>query len=151
YVDPADSTDAVQASALVDPYGLVFDSQTGGPIDGARVRLIDANTGLPANVFGDDGVSRYPNEMVTGQAVTDEGGTQYLLPPGVFRFPLVAPGNYRLEVIPPGTHSFPSQRTIPELQTLPGAPFELQPGSYGQTFVVTAAPAVAVDLPLDPG
>ena len=36
--------------------------------------------------------------MVTGQTVTDQGGTQYSMPAGVFRFPLVAPGNYRLEV-----------------------------------------------------
>jgi uncharacterized repeat protein (TIGR01451 family) len=150
YVDPTDGTDAVQADALVDPYGLVFDSQTGLAVNGARVRLLDANTGLAATVYGDDGVSRYPSEMVTGQTVTDQGGTQYSLPPGVFRFPLVAPGNYRLEVFPPGSYAFPSQRTIDDLQTLPDAPFRLQPGSFGQNFVVTAAPAVAVDVPLDP-
>ena len=57
--------------------------------------------------------------MVTGQPVTDQSGTQYSLPAGVFRFPLVAPGNYRLEVLPPGSHSFPSQRTVADLQTLP--------------------------------
>ena len=60
YVDPTDNTDAAQADALVDPFGLVFDSQTGAAINGARVRLIDVTTGLPAVVFGDDGVSRYP-------------------------------------------------------------------------------------------
>ena len=150
YVDPMDSSDAAQAEALVDPYGLVFDSQTGAPVNGARVRLIDVGTGVPATVFGDDGVSRYPNEMVTGQVVTDQGGTQYSMPAGVFRFPLVAPGSYRLEVLPPGSYAFPSQRTIADLQTLPNAPFRLQPGSFGQAFIVTAAPAVAVDVPLDP-
>jgi len=150
YVDPTDNTDAAHDDALVDPFGLIFDSQTGSPVNGARVRLIDANTGLAANVFGDDGVSRFPNEMVTGQNVTDQGGTQYSLPAGVFRFPLVAPGNYRLEVLPPGNYAFPTQRTIPDLQTLPNAPFRLQPGSFGQSFVTTAAPAVAVDIPLDP-
>jgi uncharacterized repeat protein (TIGR01451 family) len=149
YVDPTDNSDLALANALVDPYGLVFDSQTGLPIDGARVRLVDASSGLPATVYGDDGVSRYPSEMVSGQPVTDQGGTQYLLPAGVFRFPLVAVGTYRLEVIPPGNYSFPSQRTISDLQTLPNAPFRLQQGSYGQNFVVTASPAVAVDLPLD--
>ena len=149
YVDPTDDTDAAQANALVDPFGLVFDSQTGLPVNGARVRLIDANTGLAATVYGDDGVSRYPSEMVTGQPVTDQGGTQYTFPAGVFRFPLVAPGNYRLEVVPAANYIFPSQRTIADLQTLPNAPFRLQPGSFGQNFVVTAAPAVAVDLPLD--
>jgi uncharacterized repeat protein (TIGR01451 family) len=150
YVDPADNTDAAAADALVDPFGLVFDSQTGLPINGARVRLVDVATGLGANVFGDDGVSRYPNEMVTGQLVTDQGGTQYSLPAGVFRFPLVAPGTYRLEVFPPGSYVFPSQRTIADLQTLPDAPYRLQQGSFGQGFPVTAAPAVAVDVPLDP-
>jgi uncharacterized repeat protein (TIGR01451 family) len=149
YVDPDDDSDAAQADALVDPFGLVFDSQTGQAVNGARVRLINAATGLAATVFGDDGVSRYPSEMVTGQSVTDQSGTQYSLPPGVFRFPLVAPGTYRLEVLPPGSYTFPSQRTIADLQTLPDAPFRLQPGSFGQNFVVSAAPAVAVDLPLD--
>lgn len=151
YVDPTDSSDTAQADALVDPFGLVFDSQTGSAIDGARVRLIDVATGLAATVYGDDGVSRYPSEMVTGQVVTDQSGTQYSMPAGVFRFPLVAPGNYRLEVLPPGSYSFPSQRIIADLQTLPGAPFRLQPGSFGQSFPVNNAPAVAVDLPLDPG
>jgi uncharacterized repeat protein (TIGR01451 family) len=149
YVDPSDDSDAAQADALVDPFGLVFDSQTGQYINGARVRLINAATGLAATVFGDDGVSRYPSEMVTGQPVTDQSGTQYSLPPGVFRFPLVAPGTYRLEVLPPGSYAFPSQRTIADLQTLPDAPFRLQPGSFGQNFLVSAAPAVAVDVPLD--
>src|SRR5688572_16012108 len=42
YTDPFDSADASRASALVDPYGLIFDSRTGAPINGARVRLISA-------------------------------------------------------------------------------------------------------------
>src|SRR5690349_24341808 len=32
YVDPADSADAAEADALVDPFGLIFDSRTGTPI-----------------------------------------------------------------------------------------------------------------------
>ena len=59
-------------------------------------------------VFGDDGVSTYPAEMVTGAAVTDAGGTVYTLPAGVFRFPLVPLGAYRIEVVPPAGHAFPS-------------------------------------------
>jgi hypothetical protein len=87
YVDAVDANDTSTASALVDPYGLVFDSRTGTPINGARVRLIDAATGMPAAVVGDDGVSNYPSEMLTGSPVTDAGGTVYSLPGGVFRFP----------------------------------------------------------------
>ncbi|HUQ12306.1 MAG TPA: hypothetical protein VM146_18495, partial [Steroidobacteraceae bacterium] len=47
YVDPTDDSDEAQADALVDPYGLVFDSQTGAPVNGARVRLVNQDTGLP--------------------------------------------------------------------------------------------------------
>jgi uncharacterized repeat protein (TIGR01451 family) len=150
YVDPTDATDAARADALVDPFGVVFDSQTGQAIDGVRVRLIDVATGLPAMVFGDDGVSRYPSEMITGQRVTDSGGTQYDLPPGVYRFPLVAPGDYRLEVFPPGNYNFPTVSTVAQLQVLPGAPFRLNDGSFGRSFNVPGPPAVAVDVPLDP-
>ena len=42
---------------LIDPAGYVFDSRTGDVVDGAQVTLLD-EAGLPAIVFGDDGVSR---------------------------------------------------------------------------------------------
>ena len=89
YVDPPMRSDTASASALIDPYGLVFDSRTGAAVNGARVRLVNDATGAAATVLGDDGVSSYPAEMVTGQSVTDAGGTVYSLPAGVFRFPLV--------------------------------------------------------------
>jgi uncharacterized repeat protein (TIGR01451 family) len=149
YVDAADANDTSSASALVDPYGLVFDSRTGAPINGARVRLIDATSGLPATVVGDDGVSSYPSEMLTGAPVTDAGGTTYTLPAGVFRFPLVAPGSYRLAVDPPAGHAFPSTLSIAELGQTPGGPYRLSAGSFGTSFVAATPPAVAVDVPLD--
>ncbi|MEZ5512929.1 MAG: OmpA family protein [Steroidobacteraceae bacterium] len=151
YVDARDPTDRAESSALIDPFGFVFDSQSGAAINGARVRLLAVTTGAPAIVFGDDGVSRYPSEMITGQRVTDAGGTLYDLPAGVFRFPLVAPGNYRLEVIPPDGYAFPSTTATDDLQRLPGAPFRLGDGSFGRDFAAAAPPAVAVDVPLDPG
>ena len=149
YVDAVDANDTSTASALVDPYGLVFDSRTGTPINGARVRLIDAATGMPAAVVGDDGVSNYPSEMLTGSPVTDAGGTVYSLPGGVFRFPLVAPGNYRLEVDPPGGHAFPSTLSIADLAQTPGGPYRLSAGSFGAPFAADTPPAVAIDVPLD--
>ena len=149
YVDPVDANDTSNASALVDPYGLVFDSTTGTPIDGARVRLIDATTGSLAQVFGDDGASRYPAEMVTGEQVTDSGGTVYSLPAGVFRFPLVAIGSYRLEVDPPAGHAFPSTLSLAELANAPGGPYRLEDGSFGREFTVSAGPTVAIDVPVD--
>ena len=149
YVDAVDSTDTSSASALVDPYGLIFDSRTGTPINGARVRLIDATSGLPAAVVGDDGVSSYPSEMLTGSPVTDGGGTVYTLPAGVFRFPLVAPGSYRLAVDPPVGHAFPSTLSIADLGQTPGGPYRLSAGSFGAPFAADTPPAVAVDVPLD--
>lgn len=149
YVDPLDPADAPAATALVDPYGLVFDSATGAAVDGVRVRLVDALSGAPARVFGDDGTSAYPAEVITGEAVTDAGGTVYRLPPGVYRFPLVAPGRYRLEVEPPGGYVFASGVAVEELQRLAGAPFRLGEGSYGRPFEVAAPVAAAIDVPLD--
>lgn len=150
YVDPLDSRDISTASALVDPYGLVFNSATGQAIDGARVRLIDAATGEAATVYGDDGISRYPSEMVTGESITDAGGTTYSLPAGVFRFPLVTPGNYRLEVDPPSGHVFPTALDVGQLAQTPGAPFRLSDGSFGRPFAIESMPTVAIDVPVDP-
>src|SRR4051812_30715187 len=115
YVDPADARDVSSATALVDPYGLIFNSSTGQAVAGARVRLVNTITGTDADVFGDDGKSRYPAEMITGEAVTDSSGTVYMLPAGVFRFPLVAPGSYKVEVIPPAGHAFPSTQDATQL------------------------------------
>jgi uncharacterized repeat protein (TIGR01451 family) len=150
YTDPGDLTDTAVATALVDPFGLVFDSQTGAAVDGARVRLVEAASGAPATVYGDDGVSAYPAELVTGQPVTDAGGTVYSFASGVFRFPLVGAGDYRIVVEPPADYSAPS--TVPEaqLQTLPGAPYALSPASFGGTLTVAGQVATAVDIPLDP-
>ncbi|MEG8026028.1 hypothetical protein QP162_19805 [Sphingomonas aurantiaca] len=61
------------ASILIDPAGYTFDSRTGALVDGATVTLVD-EAGQPATVFGDDGVSRYPSTMVTGESVTDASG-----------------------------------------------------------------------------
>jgi uncharacterized repeat protein (TIGR01451 family) len=150
YTDSFNNTDTSNVSVLVDPYGLIFDSLTGQPVNGARVRLISAATGLPASVFGDNGISAYPSEMTTGNPVTDSGGTVYNLPAGVFRFPLVAFGQYRIEITPPNGYTFASGRSIAELNQLPGAPYRLSTASFGAPFSVSTPAAVAIDLPLDP-
>ncbi len=150
YVDPSDPSDISSDSALVDPLGLVFDSTTGQPLNDAIVRLIDVATGLPALVVGDDGVSEFPAEVVSGGVATDSGGTDYDFAPGNYRFPLVSPGQYRLEVTPPAGYAAPSTVAIIELQALPGAPFSLGPGSFGDPFMVDPGPAIMIDIPLDP-
>ena len=100
-------------------------------------------------MYGDDGVSRYPSEMVTGQPVTDQGGTQYILPAGVFRFPLVAAGTYRLEVVPPGNYNSPRSARLPICRRCRTRRSACSRVRSDRTSWSRAAPAVAVDLPLD--
>lgn len=149
YVDPDDPLDSVTASALVDPLGIVFDSASGRPVDGALVTLIDNATGQPARVFGDDGVSAYPSTVTSGGGAADASGSAYDFGPGLFRFPFVAAGDYRLEILPPNRFAFPSVVSDPVLQALPNAPYSLSGGSRGDPFNVPVGPAVRVDVPLD--
>jgi uncharacterized repeat protein (TIGR01451 family) len=151
YTDPVDGTDTSVTAALVDPYGMVFDSITGLPIDGALVTLIDATTGLPATVFGDDGISSFPASLLSGGTAADSSGRVYTLRPGFYRFPFIQPGRYILNVVPPSTHRAPSQVATADLQNLPGAPFAIvDPGSRGEEFVLNPGPAIHIDIPLDP-
>ena len=138
---------------LVDPFGIVFDSGDGAPVAGSRVTIIDAATGQPAQVFGDDGVSAYPSSVVTGQSVTDAGGTTYNFPPGDYRFPFVAPGTYRLVVVPPAPYTAPSKSSAADLAGLrrpdDGLPFTITGASYGNPFTLNSPAPVRVDIPVD--
>lgn len=151
YTDPADSSDAVSASALVDPYGLVFDSATGLPVDGVSLTLVNDLTGQPAVVYGDDGVSLFPATIVSGGTHTDSSGTIYAFAGGHYRFPFVPPGTYRLVVQPPAGYAAPSAVATAALQALPGGPFVIaEPGSRGEPFIVNPGPAIRLDVPVDP-
>lgn len=137
---------------LVDPYGIVFDSGDGAPIPGSSVTLVDAATGQPAQVFGDDGVSSFPATIVTGSTVTDSGGNIYVFPPGDYRFPFVRPGNYRLLVQPPPPYTVPSASSPADLAGLrrpDGAPFAIGAGSYGGVFTLSSPAPVRIDVPAD--
>ena len=103
-------------------------------------------------MFGDDGISTYPSTVITGQTVTDSGGTSYTFPPGDYRFPLVAPGTYRLVVTPVAPYTFASTATAAQLAGLlrpDGQPFVISPGSYGLTFTLSDPAPVRIDIPLD--
>ena len=150
YTDPADGTDASQAVALLDPLSIVFESRSGTPIDGATITVVDAATGLPVTVYGNDGVSIFPSSVTSGSTVTDSGGTVYAFGPGEYRFPVIPSGNYRLSVTPPGTYSAPSIAAIAELQLLPGAPYALGPESFGAAFQHSGPLSVDFDIPVDP-
>jgi fimbrial isopeptide formation D2 family protein len=137
---------------LADPYGLVFDSEDGTPVNGARVSLVDAATGQPARVFADDGVTPYPSTIFTGQEVVDAAGNRYQMPPGEYRFPLAPIGQYRVVVEPPAPYSAPSISTPAQLAGLvrpDGMPMQIVAGSYGDSFALNSPAPVRIDIPVD--
>ena len=152
YTDPVDGSDTTASTALVDPFGIVFDSTSGQPVDGAQVTLIDNATNLPATVLGDDGISTFPSTITSGGSATDSSGMVYNFAAGEYRFPFVAVGSYRLEVSAPVGYDAPSVVPTTVIQTLPGAPYAIdEQGSRGQPFNVVLGPAIQIDIPLDPG
>lgn len=151
YTDMADPADTVVENAMVDPYGLVFDSATGLPVDDVQLTLLVDATGAPATVYGDDGISAFPSTIASGGTFTDAGGKVYAFSAGCYRFPFVTPGTYRLVISPPSGYAAPSTVATAVLQTLPGAPFAIAaPGSRGGAFVLNPGPAIRMDIPVDP-
>jgi uncharacterized repeat protein (TIGR01451 family) len=143
---------SVGIGILIDPFGEVFDSGDGKPVSGTRVTLIDVATGQPAEVFGDDGVSIFPNSVISGSTVTDSGGAVYTFGPGFYRFPFARTGRYRLLVEPPQPYSFESAATPGQLAGLrrsDGMPFTIVDGSYGGIIILNDPAPVRVDVPLD--
>ncbi len=150
YADVADSSDRAQSQALLDPMAIVFESHSGSPISGATIALVDAVTGAPAIVYGNDGIATFPSSLISGQPVSDSAGNMYSFSNGQYRFPVVVPGDYRLQVTPPADYSAPSTLSISALQSLPNAPFQLDAGSFGSPFTVTAVSSMQADIPVDP-
>lgn len=145
YLDIADGGDSSSMAALVDPLGVVFDSVTGSPVDGATVslyRLADLSdtVGVLASghAFADDGVTPFP-------ATVTSGDSAYGFPAGGFRYPMIDPGFYRLEVVPPAGYRFPSTLTIPAALS-----YVVVVGSRGEPFQVNPGPALHIDMPVDP-
>lgn len=150
YQDTFYPADTSASEVLVDPFGVVFDSVTGQPVDGVTVTMMDTVTGLPATVFGDDGVSRFPATLVTGGSAVDSSGVVYNLPPGGFRFPFVRPGSYRFVVTPVTGYVAPSTVTPANLPAGPSGAYAIVAGSYSDVFVVAPGPALNIDIPVDP-
>jgi len=151
--DHKDATASAQLDVLADPVGFVFDSVDGHLIDGARVTLVDADTGRPAAVFGEDAQSAYPSSVVSGAGAIDGGGRVYPGRTGLYRFPLVRPGRYRLLVEPPAGYTAPSLRKpadLAELRRPDGKPFTVTDASYGAAFTVAGTDVVKLSIPLDP-
>ncbi len=149
YTDLLDAVTTVADAALVDPFGILFDSQTGVAVNGGLVTLIDNNTNLPATVYCDDGTTVMIPQTVTSGAVTN---CDAVMDAGGYRFPRVVPGSYRLQVVPPAGYSFPSVDTTPanpgNIYTIVGVP--VTGASYGGVFPLDPGPAIRIDVPLDP-
>lgn len=153
-VDPVTGTILVEAgvTVLVDPFGVVFDSETGAPVDGARVTLVDAATGAPATVFAEDGVTPWPSSLISGQAITDGAGRVVQVGPGEFWFPLTTIGSYRLAVEPPTPYAAPSivpRELLARLTRPDGRAFVIREGSFGDAFRLDNPIPFEVDIPLD--
>ena len=153
-MDPG--TDRILVTAdvavLVDPFGVVFDSETGALVDGARVSLVDSVTGAPANVFAEDGVTLWPSTVISGQPITDGAGRVVPMGAGEFWFPLTAEGAYRLVVEPPNPYTAPSivsREVLASLTRPDGRAFVIREGSFGDAFVLDSPIPFEVDIPVD--
>jgi uncharacterized repeat protein (TIGR01451 family) len=137
---------------LVDPFGVVFDSETGAAVDGARVALVDAASGAAATVFAEDGVTPWPSSVISGQPITDGAGRVIPMGPGEFWFPLTAQGRYRLVVNPPEPYTAPSvaaRDVLARITRADGRPFVIREGSFGDAFVLDSPIPFEVDIPVD--
>jgi len=147
YTDPADAVPTVTDTALVDPFGTLFNSSNGSAINGAQMSLIDDLSGLPTTVYCNDGVTVLAQPVTSGSPTNCDA----TMASGGYHFPRVAPGSYRLAVTPPATYAFPSSvapASLPGGYTVVGIPGN--GASYGTAFVISAGPAQKIDVPLDP-
>ena len=135
-------------TALIDPFGRVFDSTTGEPVDGAIVRLVNTADLSPASVWGIDGFSVYPSEVISGASASDTSGLVYEFDAGEFRFPIAESGQYLVEVIPPDGFNFASQQLPDHFETLGN--FIIIDASFGAPFGVQGFQGIQFDIPLDP-
>jgi len=157
YQDSADSTDSVTLNTRFDPYSRVFDSQTGAPVNGVTVTLINADTGLAASVFDDDGVTPWPASVVTGPKISAQTVRTAALasdtnsfPDGSFRFPYVPAGNYQLQFEAPAKYRVPSELGSDDLNNVPNGPFELNTISRGEVFSLAGGRVFISDIAADP-
>jgi uncharacterized repeat protein (TIGR01451 family) len=141
-----------QLDVLLDPYGIIFNSANGLPVDGAKVTIVEAASGTPAEVFGDDGVSPFPSTVTSGGSATDSNGRVYTFPSGEYRFPMMRPGQYRLIIEPPEPFIAPSTVPPEEIARLArpgGGSFVINAASYGGIIALAAPLPFQIDVPVD--
>ncbi len=148
YTDALDANPTVADRALVDPFGLLFNSNSGLGIDGGIISMIDVTTGLPTTVYCDDGATILPQPIVTGSPTICDP----VVKPGSFRFPRAFPGNYRFQLISPQGYAYPSTTPLASLPTgfsIFGT-LASNGASYGGPFALNLGPDLHIDIPVDP-
>ena len=151
FLDPALGI-LLEDEALVDPLGVVFDSMSREPVEGAQVDIFNAD-GSPAV----DPFTGIPFD------------TQTTAVDGAYQYPFLFPGSYYLEIVAPDGFAYPS---VIAPQTLngqllqggprAGTPLQVTDSSYGQNgfnnipnsgvFTLTIANSlIVVDFPVDSG
>lgn len=148
----------ITTNVLIDPFGIVFDAETGEPVDGARVTLVDAATNLPVGpgvAFRLDPVSGDLVDIGAVQITGADGREK-----GEFIYPLVIAGDYKLLVdtstITTGTvYSFVSDKTRFPVANFPADKlvdpvFSYATENSGTFSLREGDPALNVDIPIDP-
>ena len=150
YIDTLDATDVTVDTALVNPLNRVFSSVTGEPISGATITLIDLSDETRAEVWGVDGFSTFPAEVVSGETARDSSGLAYEVGVGEFRYPIVEEGRYVVRVDPPEGFRFASIIPAEDLIALNDGSFVIMDASFGKDYVLNADGPLRFDIPLDP-
>ncbi|GHB05667.1 hypothetical protein GCM10009069_30090 [Algimonas arctica] len=128
----------------------IFDSVSGGLIDGVGVRLINVDTGAEATVFGIDDVTPYPSHVISGAVTMDADGTVYEPGAGAFIFPRVEPGRYKIQVESPTGYGLASILNSGTIAERGWAGFLVSTPSFGDVFEHTETGPIRFDIPLDP-
>jgi uncharacterized repeat protein (TIGR01451 family) len=142
YTDPVDGDCTTKETILIDPFGIVFDSVTGEPIENATVTLIDDSTGLAADL----------SAAATGHTA-DQDNPVVTDASGAFQFQFIPAGDYRLRVDIDTSlgYTFPSGMSANELVSrYPDMAIHEQ-GSFYLAFELTEDMApLNIDIPVDP-
>lgn len=139
----------VTTLTVVDPNGVVFDSRTNEPVQGAVVTLVNSVNGICArasasvSTLNGNQIVPSPNPVTTGAD-------------GRFEFPLVTPDSYCLRVVAPNGYTWTSLVPANQLPVgrniLATGPSAITGGSYGGSFRVGPDTGpIIIDIPVDPG
>ncbi len=178
YKDPINQVGEVSSDLLVDPFGVVFDSQTGNLINGATVKLIRLENGVevPFKLFDDNNKEcevdvtanlSCKKTIITGTLDINGDGVVDAGDDGMFRFPFVPATDgvnsfYRLVITAPTGYAYPSVLSPTDLFNNPATKNRVinvtgsftagdDDGSYGGRFnVLPTDGPVELDIPMDP-